>query len=248
MNYKIGKFASSIAPLELKKQSLYNNTLILGEEGSGKTNLASKIREYVIDNSIPTIYLDLSDPEESKVEARYKHCDQHQYLRFEESESFDTAFSEAIKNRRNIYLAADTKYFTSKRDERSKLSQTIATKELLENYYYFLHDVSLLNAFYTQFEDFLFYILNLIRSKKYGLTFLAHPHEIFESAEIKLLFTFLYLGRYSNIDYYNTASLKDLQRNTFFYQHRLNTRSVLFNQICSDLVTIDESPENKLII
>lgn len=245
MNYKIGKFESSIAPLELKEQTLYNNTLILGEEGSGKTNLASKIREYVIANKIPTIYLDLSDPDESEVESRYKHCDQHQYLRFEESAGFDAAFAKAIETRRNIYLAADTKYFTSKRDDVSRLSQTIATKELLENYYFFLHDVSLLNAFYTQFNDFLFYILNLVRAKKYGLTFLAHPHEIFESAEIKLLFTFLYLGKYSNIEYYNTSDLKDLQRNTFFYQHRLNTRSVLFNEIYSDLVTIEESPQEK---
>ena len=33
MRYKIGKFKNSIATLELKERTLYQNTLILGEAG-----------------------------------------------------------------------------------------------------------------------------------------------------------------------------------------------------------------------
>lgn len=240
MRMKIGKYNSSIAPLELKKRTLYKNTLILGEEGSGKTNLASKIRKYVVAHDIPTIYLDFSDPEENEVESRYRDNTRHFYIRFEESDAFDTAFADAIAQRRNIYLAADPKYFSNSRHEQSRLSKTIANEALLENYYYFFHDVSLLNAFYARFDDFLLYILNLFRQKKYGMTFLAQPNEIFENAEIKLLFSFLYLGKYTNIRYYNTARLKDLPRNTFYYQYRRDYRSVLLNEIVSNLVTVDE--------
>lgn len=240
MTQKIGKLKSSIAWLELKEPTLYKNTLILGEEGSGKTNLASKIREYVIANNIPTIYLDFSNPAENEIEDRYKHCEKYFYIRFEETAVFEESFSKAVANKENIYMAADPKYFSNKKDQKSKLSQMISTKELLDNYYYFFHDLSLLNAFYTQFEDFLLYTLSLIRLKKYGLTFLAQPHEIFERAEIKLLFSFLYLGKYSNINYYNTSKLKDISRNTFYYQYRTAFKSVLFNEIKSELVIIDE--------
>ncbi|MDO9055578.1 MAG: ATP-binding protein, partial [Sulfuricurvum sp.] len=62
MKRKIGKFKSSIATLELQDRVLCENTLILAEPGSGKTHLANKIREFVIDSGIPTLYLDFSNP------------------------------------------------------------------------------------------------------------------------------------------------------------------------------------------
>jgi hypothetical protein len=239
MSKRIGRCLSSIADLKLTDQVLCKNTLILGEEGSGKTNLASKIREYVIEKEIPTLYMDFSDPAVGEVEARYKDAHFH-YMQFEESEAFDTAFDEAVAARKHIYLAVNPKYFSNKRDVKSRLSQTISKQPLLDNYYYFFHEIAQLGGFYTEFEDFLLYIFSMIHMKKYGLTFLSQPHEIFENAQLKLLFSYLYLGRCSNANYYNTSELKNLPRNQFYHQRRQDLKTLLFNDIISDMVLVDE--------
>ncbi|MDP1784354.1 MAG: ATP-binding protein [Sulfuricurvum sp.] len=240
MRYKIGHFQNSISTLELKERTLYQNTLILGEEGSGKTHLANKIRQFVIASGIPTLYLDFSDPTVEQIEERFKTSEDFFYMQFDESEEFDNALNEAIAARKNIYMAVNPNYFGTKRSMKSKLSQMIQKRELLENYYYFFHEIATLNGFYTKFEDFLFYIFDLFNLKKFGLTFLTQPHEIFENPRIKLLFTFLYLGRCSNAHYYNTAVLRNLKTNTFYYQYRMDNRSLLFNQIQSDIAIIDD--------
>lgn len=239
MRYKIGKFKNSIATLELTKRTLFQNTLILGEQGSGKTHLANKIRHFVMASGIPTLYLDFSDPSIEKIEEKFKDSDTFFYLRFEESDEFEAALDKAIAERRNIYMAANPSYFASKRSVKSKLSRMIQKHDLLENYYYFFHEIESLNGFYTKFEDFIYYIFDLVNLKKYGFTFLAQPNEIFEDPRIKLLFTFLYIGRCSNAHYYNTSVLRSLETNTFYYQYRMDNRSLLFNQIKSDIAIID---------
>lgn len=239
MTQCIGHSNGSISSLRLSDDMLRKNTLILGEEGSGKTNLAAKIRSFVIDNGIPTLYMDFSNPDPEAVEARYKDTHFH-YLRFDESTAFEAEFDAAIAEHRNIYLAVDPAFFSNKRDEKSKLSQTISKPSLLENYYYFFHEIARLGGFYTEFEDFLMYIFSMIHMKKFGLTFLTQPHEIFEDAQLKLLFSFLFLGRCSNANYYNTAALKSMERNQFFYQRRQNHKTLLFNNIVGDMVMIDE--------
>jgi DNA helicase HerA-like ATPase len=241
MKRKIGQFKNSIAPLELKDRILNENTLILAESGSGKTHLANKIREFVISLGIPTLYLDFSDPEIDQIEDRYKNGDDFNYMRFDESEEFNTALDKAISERKSIYMAVNPSYFATKRDVKSKLSQMFQKRELLDNYYYFMHEIANLNGFYTKFEDFMFYIFDLVNLKKFGLTFLTQPHPIFENPRIKLLFSFLYLGRCSNSDYYNTNILRTLPRNTFLYQQRVDNRSLLFNNIQSDMVEIDDN-------
>lgn len=240
MTKTIGQFKNSIASLNLDERILSKNTLIMGEEGSGKTHLASKIRDFVIANDVPTIYLDFSNPDDSAVEARYKEAGNYFYLRFEESAAFDSAFANAVAGKENIYMAVDPSFFSDQRDTKSKLSSVFETPELLDNYYYFFHEVSLLKPFYTKFHDFLPYIFSLITMKKYGLTFLAQPYEIFEDSGIKLLFSYLYLGRCSNAAYFNTNVLKNLKRHNFYYQYRLDHKSLLFNNIRSDVVMIDE--------
>lgn len=239
MRYKIGRLQNSISTLELKQRTLFQNTLILGEEGSGKTHLANKIRHYVMANGVPTLYLDFSDPSIEKIEEKFKDSDTFFYLRFEESDEFEASLDKAIAERRNIYMAANPSYFATKRNIKSRLSKMIQKQELLDNYYYFFHEIESLNGFYTKFEDFLYYIFDLVNIKKFGFTFLAQPNEIFEDSRIKLLFTFLYLGRCSNAHYYNTSVLRSLKTNTFFYQYRLDNRSLLFNQIESDVAIID---------
>ncbi|MGB6020548.1 MAG: ATP-binding protein [Sulfurimonadaceae bacterium] len=238
MRRKIGKFKSSISNLDLVERMLTQNTLILAEEGSGKTHLANKIREYAMDNNVPTLYLDISDPDEDAVESRFKESGRFYYIRYEESDAFDAELTAAIANRENIYMAVNSNYFSNKRDITSRLSKTIQSPELLENYYYFFHEISMLNAFYTKFEDFMFYILSLVNLKKYGMTFLTQPHEIFEDQKIKLLFSFLYLGKCSNSNYYN-SELETLPPHTFYYQYRQDRRTLLFNVIESDVVMID---------
>jgi hypothetical protein len=238
MRDKIGTFKSRIAKLQLEKRLLTMNTLILAEEGSGKTHLANKIREFVIDNGVPTLYLDFSDPEESQVEAHFKK-ERFHYMRFEESEAFDAALNRAIADRRDIYMAVNPNYFSNKRDIKSRLSQMLQTPGLLENYYYFFHEISRLNAFYTKFEDFLLYILNLVHLKKFGLAFLSQPHEIFENPQIKLIFTFLFIGKCSNANYFNTSLLRSMKPHTFYYQYRLDSKTLLFNQVEGDIVYID---------
>lgn len=239
MKSKIGTFMNSIADLKLEERVLRTNTLILAEEGSGKTHLASKIRNFVIDNGVPTLYLDFSDPEADDVEARFREDSRFFYMRFEESEAFDTALAEAIMARKDIYMAVNPNYFSNKRDVKSRLSQMLQLPELLENYYYFFHEISCLNAFYTKFEDFLLYIFNLVNMKRFGLTFLSQPHEIFEDPRIKLLFTFLFLGKCSNANYFNTAELKNFKPHTFYYQYRLDHKTLLFNRVKGDIVRID---------
>ncbi len=235
----IGKYSSSISALKLDKDVLRKNTLILAEEGSGKTNLASKIRKFAIDSSTPTLYMDFSNPSIDDVEKRYIDSD-FNYLRFDESEEFSRSLNALIDARAHIYLAVNPDYFTNKRDKKSTLSQMISNKALLDNYYYFFHEIAQLNAFYTKFEDFLLYLFGLIHMQKFGMTFLTQPHEIFENAQLKLLFSNLFVGRCSNANYFNTAVLKNLGRNRFYFQHRLNHCSLLFNPIKSDIVTIYE--------
>jgi len=239
MTRHIGHCNSSIADLKLTDRILCKNTLILGEEGSGKTNLASKIRDFVIANGIPTLYMDFSNPSPEEVETRYKD-ENFNYMRFDESDEFEAAFDEAVKARKHIYLAVDPGFFSNKRDQKSKLSRTISKQELLEHYYYFFHEIAQLGGFYTRFEDFLLYIFSMIHMKKYGLTFLTQPHEIFEDAQLKLLFSFLFLGRCSNANYFNTSALRNLERNQFLYQRRLEHKTLLFNEIVGDMVTVDE--------
>lgn len=238
MRKKIGQFKSSIATLDLVERMLRQNTLILAEEGSGKTHLANLIREYTIENSVPTLYLDISDPDIEDIEPRFKESGHFYYLRFEESDAFDAELKEALARRENIYMAVNSKYFSNKRDITSRLSKTIQSPELLENYYYFFHEISRLNAFYTKFEDFMFYILSLVSLKKYGMTFLSQPHDIFEDQKLKLLFSFLYLGKCSKGNYYN-SDLTNLPPHTFVYQYRQDRHTLMFNLIETDTVMID---------
>lgn len=240
MKRKIGKFKSSISTLELQDRVLRENTLILAEPDSGKTHLANKIREFVIDSGLPTLYLDFSDPDVDHIEERFKNGSEFYYMRFDESDAFNTALEKAIAERKNIYMAVNPSYFASKRDIKSKLSQMMQKRELLDNYYYFMQEIANLDGFYTKFEDFIFYIFDLVNLKKFGMTFLTQPHEIFENPRIKLLFSFLFVGRCSNAYYYNTTVLRNMKPHTFLYQHRVDNRSLLFNSIQSDIVYIDD--------
>jgi hypothetical protein len=235
----IGHYENSIDALKLKPRVLTTNTLILGEEGSGKTNLACRIRNFVIDNDVPTLYLDFSNSHEEEVELRYK--DEHfNYLEYAETESFLREFESLVAHKKHIYMAVNPNFFATKKDIKSKLTQTLQMPDLLDNYYYFFHDIANLNGFYTRFEDFLLYMLSLFNLKKYGITFLTQPHQTFENAQLKLLFTFLYVGKCSNLDYYNTAVLKTLQKNQFLFQQRTANRTLLFNDIKTSMVMINE--------
>ncbi|WP_457743527.1 ATP-binding protein [Sulfurimonas sp.] len=239
MRSVIGKYLDTIDALKLEKRLLSHNTLILGEQGSGKTNLACKIRNYVIDNGVATLYMDFNNSHEDDVELRYK--DEHfNYIQFSETEEFDKNFQALVDANKHIYMAVDPQYFSRKKDERSKLSQIISQQSLLDNYYYFFHDIENLNGFYTQFEDFLLYMLSFVNLQKHGFTFLAQPHETFENPHIKLLFSFLFVGKCSNANYFNTAILKTLKKNKFYYQHRTAHPTLLFNDILSSMVKIDE--------
>jgi len=236
---KIGKFVDTIDTLKLTQRSIYANSLILGEAGAGKTNLACRIRNFIIDSGIPTIYLDFSNSHESEIEIRYK--DEHfNYIRFEESEEFMERFMELVRAKKHIYMATDPNFFATKKDIKSVLTQTIQIKELLDNYYYFFHDIENLNGFYTRFEDFLLYMLTFLNLKKYGFTFLAQPHSTFENAQLKLLFTFLYIGKSTNFEYFNTNILKNMPKNRFVYQHRTDHKTLLFNEVNTNIVEIDE--------
>ena len=235
----IGHYENSIDALKLKPRVLTTNTLILGEEGSGKTNLACRIRNFVIDNDVPTLYLDFSNSHEEEVELRYK--DEHfNYIEYAETENFLREFESLVAQRKHIYMAVNPNFFATKKDIKSKLTQTLQMPDLLDNYYYFFHDIANLNGFYTRFEDFLLYMLSLFNLKKYGITFLTQPHQTFENAQLKLLFTFLYVGKCSNLDYYNTAVLKTLQKNQFLFQQRTANRTLLFNDIKTSMVMINE--------
>lgn len=235
----IGHYDNSIDRLRLDDRTLCYNTLILGEDGSGKTNLACKIRNYVIDNGVPTIYLDFSNSCEEDVELRYK--DQYfNYIKFDESEAFLEKFKALIKEKKHIYMAANPNFFATKKEITSDLSKALQIPELLDNYYYFFHDIANLNGFYTKFEDFLLYMLGLLNLKKYGLTFLTQPNAVFENPRIKLLFSFLYVGKCSNVDYFNTAILKTLPKNNFLYQNRPGLRTMILNDIQTNMVEIDE--------
>ncbi|QOY54543.1 ATP-binding protein [Candidatus Sulfurimonas marisnigri] len=239
MRDRLGKYESSINTLRLENRSLRYNTLILGEEGSGKTNLACRIRNYAIDNNVPTLYLDFSDPNEDNIELRYKD-EYFNYIRFDESKSFKEELAKLIAEKKHIYMSVNSNYFSNKRDIKSELTQTLQMQELLDNYYYFFHDIENLNGFYTKFEDFLLYMLGFLNLKKYGFTFLTQPHRIFENPQLKLLFTFLYLGKCSSLESFNTAKLKRLPKNRFFYQYRTDYHTLLFNDIKSNEVQIDE--------
>ena len=165
----IGHYENSIDALKLKPRVLTTNTLILGEEGSGKTNLACRIRNFVIDNDVPTLYLDFSNSHEEEVELRYK--DEHfNYIEYAETENFLRDFEFLVAQRKHIYMAVNPNFFATKKDIKSKLTQTLQMPDLLDNYYYFFHDIANLNGFYTRFEDFLLYMLSLFNLKKYGIT------------------------------------------------------------------------------
>ena len=239
MSHIIGKYQSSINTLRLEERSLKVNTLIIGESNSGKTNLARHIRSYAIQSEVPTIYIDFADSDESEIEDNYKD-DYFNYIRFDESDAFLKELNALIAERKHIYMSVNPKYFSNKRDIKSKLTQVLQAQVLLDNYYYFFHDIKNLDGFYTKFEDFLLYMLGFLNLKKFGLTFLAQPHEIFESAQLKLLFTFLYLGKCSNLEYFNTAELKNLKKNSFFHQYRTSHKTLLFNNIIGDTVKINE--------
>lgn len=239
MRDRLGKYLSSIDVHTLQARALEYNTLILAEEGAGKTNLACKIRNFAIDSEIPTLYMDFANSNEDAIELRYKD-EYFNYIRFQESEKFDAEFSKLIADKKHIYMAVDPNYFSNKRDIKSKLTRTISQQELLDNYYYFFHDIENLNGFYTKFEDFLLYMLGFTNMQKYGFTFLAQPHCTFENQQVKLLFSYLYLGKSSNLDYYNTARLKSLRKNRFYYQYRTAHKTVLFSDIKSNFVDIDE--------
>jgi len=244
MRDTIGKYLDTIDALKLEKRLLHHNMLILGEQGSGKTNLACRVRNFIIDNDVPTLYMDFNNSHEEDVELRYK--DEHfNYIRFDESEEFDEAFSALVHAKKHIYMAVDPNFFSKKRDERSKLSEIISQQFLLDNYYYFFHDIENLNGFYTQFEDFLLYMLSFVNLQKYGFTFLAQPHETFENPHLKLLFSFLFVGKCSNANYYNTSILKTLKKNKFYYQCRTAHPTLLFNDIQSSMVKIDEYVEDE---
>lgn len=235
----LGKYLSSIDTLKIEPRMLTTNTLILAEEGAGKTNLACKIRNFVIDNDVPTLYLDFSNSHEDEIELRYKD-ENFNYITFEETQSFEVALDALIAEKKHIYMTVDPSYFGTKRDVRSNLTKTLQKQELIDGYYYFFHDIESLNGFYTKFEDFLLYMLNFLNIKKYGLTFLAQPHSNFESPQIKLLFTFLFLGKCTNFNYFNTADLKKMPKNRFFYQYRTDYQTLLFNDIKSKIVDVDE--------
>ena len=119
----------------------------------------------------------------------------------------------------------------------------IQKKELLEHYYYFMQVIVQPEGFFTKFEDFVFYIFDMINMKKFGLTFVSQPNEIFENTRIKLLFSFLYVGRCSNAYYYNTVILRSLPTHHFVHQVRLDHKSLLFNPIKTDIVCIDTAEE-----
>ncbi len=239
MKERIGTYQDSIATLKLDERTLKENTLILGETGAGKTHLANKIRKYVIDCDVPTIYFDFLNPDPDRVEERFKEGAHFHYMRFDESEAFEKAVDEAIEARLDIYMAVDPRYFSGKREVTSQLSKIIQKKGFLENYYYFMQIIAKTEGFFLHFEDFFLYILDIIYSKKYGLTFVSQPDEIFENTRIKLLFSFLYLGRCTGVSYYNTAILKNIAPHNFLHQERLNYKTLLFSPIKTDLVCID---------
>lgn len=236
---RIGKYVSSIDTLELEERMLYFNTLILAEEGAGKTNLACRIRNFVIDNKIATLYIDFANSTVEQIEDRYK--DEHfNYIQFSETAEFEAEFDKLVTDKKHIYMAVDPSFFATKKDVKSKLTQILQHKGLLENYYYFFHDIDSLEGFYAKFEDFLLYMLSFLNLKKYGLTFLSQPNQIFENPQVKLLFTFLYVGKCSNLDYFNTSVLKVLPKNKFLYQCRMAHATLLFNDIKTSMVLIDE--------
>ncbi len=239
MQQRIGKYQNSIAALKLNERTLTENTLILGETGAGKTHLANKIRKYVIDSGVPTIYFDFLNPDLDKVEDRFKEGGHFHFMQFDESEAFEKELDEAIQARKDIYMAVDPKYFSRKKEITSQLSKIIQKEALLQNYYYFMQIIADTEGFFMQFEDFFFYILDIINRKKFGLTFVSQPDEIFENTKIKLLFSFLYLGRCSNAYYYNTIVLRSLEPHHFLYQERQNYKTLLFSPIHTDIVCID---------
>ncbi len=215
-------------------------TVIQAELGVYGVNEKHKYLEYQtkgIGTDLSLRYGAFLEQLEFVVDLQYQNDN---YIRFDESDAFQERFNELVAQKKHIYMATDPNYFSNKRDITSRLTQTLQNQGLLDNYYYFFHDIENLNGFYTKFEDFLLYMLNFLNLKKYGLTFLAQPHSTFESPQIKLLFTFLYLGRCSNLDYFNTSNLKKLPKNRFFYQYRTNYQTLLFNDIKSNIVQIDE--------
>lgn len=239
MRDKIGKFVDTIDTLRLNERTISCNSLIIAEAGAGKTNLACRIKDYVTDSGVLTLYLDFSNSSEDQIERRYKD-ENFNFIVFDENEEFQVAFRKLIDEKKHIYMVVDPKYFSNKRDIKSKLTQTLQTKELLDNYYYFFHDIENLNGFYTKFEDFLLYMLTFLNLKKYGFTFLAQPHPTFENAQLKLLFTFLYVGKSTHFEYFNTAQLKKIPKNQFIYQYRTDHRTLLFNDVNTNIVEIDE--------
>ncbi|WP_295002114.1 hypothetical protein [Sulfurimonas sp.] len=61
MRNQIGKYTNTINTLTLEDRILTHNTLIIAEVGSGKTNLACRIRNFAVDSDVATIYLDFNN-------------------------------------------------------------------------------------------------------------------------------------------------------------------------------------------
>jgi len=194
-----------------------------------KSNLSGKLHRYLLIDELPTNFRSY-DVKEVYVRGLF----------FEESENFDETFAKLVAQKKHIYMAVDPNFFATKREKKSKLSRVISQQALLDDYYYFFHDIENLNGFYTKFEDFLLYMLSFANLQKHGFTFLAQPHQTFENPHLKLLFSFLYVGKCSNANYFNTAILKTLKKNHFYYQHRTAYPTLLFNDIKSSMVKIDE--------
>lgn len=110
MRDKLGKYVSSINTLKVEERALYYNTLILAEEGAGKTNLACRIRNFVIDSNVATLYLDFSNSEEHEIEYRYKD-EPFNYIKFDESDAFQEKFNALVEAKKHIYMAVDPNFF-----------------------------------------------------------------------------------------------------------------------------------------
>jgi len=117
MRNVIGKYLDTIDALKLEDRMLTHNTLILGEEGSGKTNLACRIRNFVIDNNVPTLYMDFANSHEEEVELRYKD-EYFNYIRFDETDDFNEEFTKLIAEKKHIYMAVNPNFFSNKREKK----------------------------------------------------------------------------------------------------------------------------------
>lgn len=240
----IGKYKNGIGFFELTDMFLTTNTLIIAEKDAGKTHLGSKIKEYVISRNVPVIHFDFENLDESDLESFYQN---ENYIRFEESEAFEARLNEMIEQKKNIYMSVNPNYFSGLSTIKSKLSETIEKKELLDNYYYFFKNLAYLSNFYDQHADFLFEFFKLLEVKKYGLTFLTQPHDIFIDKRIKTKFNQLFVGKNTQSRFFNTYMLSHLDKHEFCYQYRKDHKTFFFDAIRNEMVYIvpDDYNERK---